>query len=234
MNCLLLDDEQPALDLLEDNARQIPFLNIVAATRSPMEALACIRTQAVDLVLLDINMPGLSGLELLRSLPNKPMAILITAYAEHALEGFNLDVVDYLVKPVAFHRFLKAVQKAHELYRSRQHAKPTETENDYFYVNAGYSLVKVSYSEITYMESLKDYVKINLTGGRNLITRLAIKSIEEKLHPSRFMRVHRSFVVALHKIEQVQKNRLLIEGQEIPIGDNFRAKLNEHITQKNL
>jgi len=235
MNCILVDDEKPALELLEDNVRQVPYLHVSAWCRKPMQVLEVLKTQQIDLMFLDIHMPGLNGLELLRSLSNPPMVILVTAYAEHALDGFNLDVVDYLVKPVPFSRFLKAVQKAHELYQVRHlQSRNILAEHDHVFVNANYSLVKIRIQDITFIEGMKDYVKINLVDGKPVMTRMGLRSIEEKLGSERFMRVHKSYIIALDKIESVQKAQLVMMGVEIPIGEGYRNSLQTYVADKNL
>lgn len=235
MNCILVDDEKPALELLEDNVKRVPYLQVTACCRKPMQVLEVLKTQQIDLMFLDIHMPGLNGLELLRSLSNPPMVILVTAYAEHALDGFNLDVVDYLVKPVPFSRFLKAVQKAHELYQARYlQPKVITIENDYVFVNANYALVKIRIQDITFIEGMKDYVKINLVDGKPVMTRMGLRSIEEKLGTERFMRVHKSYIIALDKIETVQKLQLMIQETEIPIGEAYRPVIQQYVRVKNL
>ncbi len=235
MNCVLVDDEKPALELLEDNVRQIPYLNIVATCRNPMQVLEVLQMQQVDLLFLDIQMPGINGLELIRSLKNPPMIILVTAYQEHALDGFNLDVVDYLVKPVPFPRFLKAVQKAQELYQIRLPQSKTSPQNhDHVFVNANYSLVKVMLQDITFIEGLKDYVRINLTEGSPVVTRMGLKGIEERFSAERFMRIHKSYIIALDKIESIQKTQLVVAGVEIPVGDGYRQALQAYISGRNL
>ncbi len=235
MNCILLDDERPALDLLEDNVKKIPYLNIIALCRNPMQAIEIMKEHPIDLMFLDVQMPILNGLELLRSLKRPPMVILVTAYEEHALAGFNLDVVDYLVKPVPFARFLKAVEKAYELYQARQLPFKTPViENDHVFVNANYSLIKISIRDITYIEGLKDYVRINLKDNKPIVTRMGLRGIEEKLHSEIFMRIHKSYIIALDKIESIQKTQLVIAGQEIPIGDTYRQSLQEYVNRKNL
>ncbi|ATP57930.1 DNA-binding response regulator [Pedobacter ginsengisoli] len=235
MNCILIDDESPALELLEDNVRQIPYLNVIASVRSPMQVFDLIKENQVDLMFLDIQMPGINGLELLRSLKQPPMVIMVTAYQEHALDGFNLDVVDYLVKPVPFSRFLKAVEKARELYQVR-HGKPKaiQPENDHVFVNANYSLVKVKMQDITFIEGLKDYVRINIEDGKQVITRMGLKGVEEKLSSGRFMRIHKSYIISLEKIDAVQKTQVIVAGTEIPIGEGYRSALQAYVNGKNL
>ncbi|WGQ09449.1 LytTR family DNA-binding domain-containing protein [Pedobacter gandavensis] len=234
MNCLLLDDEKPALDLLEDNVRQLPYLNIVASCRKPAEVMEILKTQQIDLMFLDIQMPGINGLELLRALEHPPMVIMVTAYGEHALDGFDLDVVDYLIKPVPFPRFLKAVQKAHVLYQSKHvQKKLVLDENDHFFVNANYALVKVKVQEITFIEGMKDYVRINNTDGKPVTTRMGLKIVEERLGSGNFMRVHRSFIIALNKIESIQKSQITVAGVDIPIGEAYRQQFQDYIAQLN-
>ncbi len=235
MNCLAVDDESLALDLLEDNIRKVPFLNLVARCRNAFEAMEHLRREPIHLIFLDIQMPGLTGVQFLQSLgPNPPMVIFVTAYEQYALEGFNLDVVDYLLKPVSFERFLKAVTKAHELHHLRleaRHEAPNLTApelpavappGDFLFVNADYSLVKIRLSDITYVEGLKDYVKIYQEGQtRPVITRLTMKALEEKLPTARFLRVHKSYIVSLDKIESVRNLRIKMGAAQIPVSEHY-------------
>jgi two-component system LytT family response regulator len=234
MNCIIVDDELPARELLADNIRQFTYLNLLGQARNAAEALVLLAREKVDLMFLDIQMPGLTGLELLSSLRRQPLVILVTAFEEHALEGFGLDVVDYLVKPVPFPRFAKAVQKANELYQWRELAlqKASPVQQEHVFVNANYALVKVALDDIILIEGLGDYVKIWLTPRKEIITRLSLKSVEEKLDPARFMRVHKSYIIAVRRIESVQKTQLIIDGREIPIGDNYRATLQAYLDDK--
>lgn len=235
MDCILIDDEMPALELLEDNVKRLPDLKIIASCRNPMQAMKVMQEHHVDLIFLDIQMPGINGLEFLRALKQPPMVIMVTAYQDHALDGFNLDVIDYLVKPVPFPRFLKAVEKARELYQLRKpKAKLVQPDHDHVFVNANYSLVKVRMQDITFIEGLKDYVKINIADGKQVVTRMGLKGIEERLSSDRFMRIHKSFIIALDKIESVQKSQIIIDGVEIPIGEGYRQALLIYINGKNL
>lgn len=222
MNCIAVDDESLALDLLVDNIQQIPYLKLVKRCKNAFEAMDALRNEQVDLMFLDIQMPGITGIQLLQGLSYSPMVIFITAYDQYALEGFNLDVVDYLLKPVAFERFLKATNKAYELLSLRkQEIKPT-VENDYFFVHADYSLVKIRMSEIVYVEGLKDYLKIYLAGqSRPVVTRMTMKSLEENLPVSHFVRVHRSYIVALDKIDCIRNQKIKIGEVFIPISEHY-------------
>lgn len=205
MNCIAVDDERLVLDLLVDNISKVPFLRLVGRCRNAMEAMEVLHKEPVDLIFLDIQMPGLNGLQFISSLPSPPMVIFITAYKEHALEGFNLNAVDYLLKPVAFERFLKACNKAQELYDLRVGA--TGALPDYFFVYVEYNLEKISIPSILYIEGMKDYVKVFMEGAtRPLITKMSMKAMEEKLAGHRLARIHRSYIVHLDKITSIRRD----------------------------
>lgn len=227
IRCLAIDDETLALDLLEDNIRQIPFLHLVKRCKNAYEAIAILQNEEIDLIFVDIQMPGLTGIQLLNSLQVKPMVIFITAYEKYAIESFNLDVMDYLLKPVPFERFLKAANKALEYYnlKQKQTQQPNAT-NDFLFVNAEYSLIKIIVNDITHIEGLKDYIKIHLnTSTKAVITRMNLKAIEEKLPANKFIRVHKSFIISIDKITSVRKNRIFIKETEIPLSDFYRDNL---------
>ena len=240
IRCLLVDDEKLALELMEDNVAKVPYLKLQGKCKNAMEAMDFMRREPVDLIFLDVQMPGISGIQFLNSLTNPPMVIMVTAYENYALEGFNLDVVDYLVKPVAFERFLKAVNKAYELISLRQQkdnpvqqvqAKTTPDTN-YIFVNADYSVVRINIPDVLYIEGLKDYVKIYLHNAtKPVITRLSMRFMEEKLPGEGFARVHKSFIVALDKITAYKKNRLMLGETEIPVSDNYKDKILTYIGQ---
>lgn len=232
MKCVAIDDEPLALALLVDNIRQVPSLQLVASCGNAMEALTVLNQQEVDLIFLDIQMPGLTGLQFLQSLSVRPMVILITAYEKYALEGFNLDVIDYLVKPVPFERFLKACNKARDFFRLKNSAPPTE-QPDYFFVNAEYGLIKIVISEIVLIEGLKDYLKIHLADGKNLVIRMSLKSIEEKLPQNKFFRIHKSYIVAISQITSIRKNSVFLGERELPLSDHYKEDLFRVIGQGN-
>ncbi len=230
MRCIAVDDEKLALDLLEDNIKRIPYLNLVRRCKTAIEASAVITEEEVDLIFMDVQMPGLSGLQFLHTMPVRPLVILITAYDKYALEGFNLNVVDYLVKPVPFERFLKACNKAYEIFRLKKAGASTgsEKERDYFFVNVEYNQVRVNYDDITYVEGMKDYVKIHLQdAARPVITRMSMKAIEERLPTAAFMRIHKSFIVALKKVSGIKRGMVVIEKDEIPLSDSFKHSLEQ-------
>lgn len=226
LRCMAIDDEELALELLEDNIRKVPYLELVASCNNPLEAIKVFQEKQVDLVFLDIQMPGLTGLQFIQSMPSTCMFILITAYEKYALEGYNLNVVDYLVKPVELDRFVKACNKALQLYQLRNRkAGSTEPPADYFFVNVEYSLLKVQKSDISYIEGFKDYIKIHLKStSKPVVTRMSVKTIEEQLG-SGFFRIHKSFIVALSAITSIRKNSVFIDTIELPISDNYRDQL---------
>ena len=234
MKCIAVDDEPLALALLLDNIRQVPSLEIVAACNTAMEAFDVLNKQEVDLIFLDIQMPGLTGLQLLQSLSVRPMVILITAYEKYALEGFNLDVIDYLVKPVPFERFLKACNKAVDFYRLKKNAfSESVAWPEYFFVHAEYGLVKIVFSEIRLIEGLKDYLKIHLGESKPLVIRMSMKSIEEKLPPGKFFRIHKSYIIAISQITTIRRNSVFLGELELPLSDLYKEDLMREIGQGN-
>ena len=229
LNCIVVDDEKLVLDLLVDNIRQVPFLNLVARCKNALEAAEVLHKEKIDLIFLDIQMPGLNGLQFVKSLQRPPMVIFITAYKEHAVEGFTLDAVDYLVKPVSFERFLKACNKAFDLYNLQHQASPKELLPDYFFVYVEYNLVKISIPDILYIESMKDYVKIFLQGAaKPIITKMSLKSLEEKLAPYRFARIHKSYIISADKVTAIKRDLICIGPIELPLGESYRPNV-EHL-----
>ena len=224
LRCIAIDDEPLALELLEDNISKVPYLQLVASCSNPVEAMKLMQEQTIDLIFLDIQMPGLTGIQFLQSLTQRPMAILITAYEKYALEGYNLDVVDYLVKPVSLDRFIKACNKAWELYQLRN--KPAALAGiapDYIFVNVDYSLLKIVLSDITWIEGLKDYIRINLKStSKAVITRMGMKTIEEELPSSQFIRIHKSYIISKQQITAVRKNSVFLGTIELPVSENYR------------
>lgn len=234
MRCIAVDDESLALDLLEDNIRKVPFLTLVKRCKNAFEAHEVVMKENIDLMFLDIQMPGISGVQFLQSISNPPIVIFITAYEQFALQGFNLDVVDYLLKPVSFDRFLKAANKAHELFTLKK-AAPNNTSSEYLFVNSEYNLVKLNIGDIIYIEGLKDYIKIFIANAtRPIITRLSMKSIEEKLPLDRFARVHKSFIIAIDRIISIRKGKISINNVHVPISEHYKENLYRFIDPKSL
>src|SRR5665213_706430 len=225
IRCLAVDDEPLALELLEDNISKVPFLELVAGCDNVMDAMKVMQDEKVDLIFLDIQMPGLTGLQFIESMTEKPMIILITAYKQYALEGYNLDVLDYLVKPVSLDRFIKACNKANQLFELKAGRKKTDSSAipEYIFVNADYKLVKITLADIIYIEGLKDYIKIHLKSTPNpVVTRMAVKTIEEQLPENRFIRIHKSYIVSISFISSIRKSSVYIDSLELPLGDTYR------------
>jgi DNA-binding LytR/AlgR family response regulator len=223
MQCIAVDDEKLVLDLLVDNISRVPFLRLAGRCRNAMEAMDILHKEPVDLIFLDIQMPGLNGLQFISSLPSPPMVIFITAYGEHALEGFNLDAVDYLLKPVSFERFLKACNKARELHALRSAGGAGGRAPDYFFVYVEYNLEKISIPSILYIEGMKDYIKVFMEGAaRPLITKMSMKAMEEKLAGHRLARIHRSYIVHLDKITSIRRDVVVVGKAELPLSDGYR------------
>jgi DNA-binding LytR/AlgR family response regulator len=228
INCIAVDDEPLALGLLADNISKVPYLKLEASCNDAFEATKVLQEKNIDLVFIDIQMPGLTGLQLISSLQYKPMVILTTAYRQYALDGYQLNVVDYLLKPVDMARFMAACNKAKDLYELRNAAqvnrKPENTTPDYFFINVDYSLMKVVFKDIIWIEGLRDYVKIYLksTPGKPLVTRVSIKSLEEQLPPSLFIRIHKSYIISVDSITSVRKNSVFIKDQELTVGETYK------------
>lgn len=227
MRCMVIDDEQLVRELLEDNIRQVPFLQWVTSCRNALEATEALQQNPVDLLFLDIQMPRVNGLQFLQTLSDPPLVIIVSAYEQYALEGFDLRVVDYLLKPFSFERFLKACNRAQEQFRFRQGdrlaaAAPVED----FFVNVEYALVKITAADILYVEGVKDYVKIYLASSqRPVLTRMTLKALEEKLVPPAFVRTHKSYLVSVKKITTVKRDLVCIGDTEIPISVSYKANI---------
>jgi DNA-binding LytR/AlgR family response regulator len=227
IRCLAIDDEELSLDLLEDNIRRVPFLQLVGRCSNAYQAMEIMRREPIDLLFLDIQMPGLKGTEFVQSLVQRPIVIFVTAFKKYALEGFELDVLDYLVKPVLFERFLKAASKAADHHYMRSQLTPVpEQLSDFLFVNVEYNLVKIMVNEITYIEGLKDYLRIHLSSGKApVVTKLPMKTLSDRLSPFKFARVHKSFIVAVDKINFIRKNRIYIDKEILPVSDFYKDTL---------
>jgi DNA-binding LytR/AlgR family response regulator len=226
LRCIAVDDEPLALGLLTDYIRKIPFLELVATCGDAFEAADALQRFAVDLIFIDIQMPGLTGLQFIQSLAKRPMVIIVTAYKKFAPEGFDLDVVDYLVKPMGLDRFMKACYKAQELYQLRSAPVGSAAAADFFFVNVDYSLVKVLFADIVWIEGSGDYVKIHLrSAAKPLLVRTSAKTLEAELPTDRFLRIHKSYIVAIASITAVRKNSLFIGELELPVGETYREAL---------
>jgi DNA-binding LytR/AlgR family response regulator len=221
IKCLLVDDEPIAHDVLESYIRKIDVLELVGKCLSAVEAFSVLQQGNVDLLFLDIEMPQLSGIELLRVLPHPPKVIITSAYRDYALDGYEFDVIDYLIKPVPFERFMKAVGKVMKTNVSPPVTETRLEEAPFIFVKEDRKLIKVFFQDIVYLESLRDYVRIH-TPDRKIQTRQTIAYYEELLPNEHFLRIHRSFIVSLSRIEAISVSNIEVLQQELPIGGNYK------------
>lgn len=223
IRCLIIDDEPLAIEVIKMHLSQLPELELVATFNNPIEAIELLKQDTIDLLFLDIEMPLLSGIDFIKTIPNVPKVIFTTAYRNFAIESYELDVVDYLLKPISFSRFFKAINKYKallELPISKVSTSEEVVTNDHIYVNVNKKFVKIKFADILYIESIKDYIRIHLP-DTNIVTKDAISSFEEKL-PSEFLRTHRSFIVNTVKITAFTKVDVEIGEKEIPIGSSYK------------
>lgn len=249
LKCIAVDDEPLALDIIEDYVSKVPFLELVKRTENAIEALQLVQAGGIDLVFLDIQMPDLTGIQFLKIANNKASYILTTAYSQYALESYDLNVSDYLLKPIAFDRFYKAVEKVHNQYKNNaEQAAPVpvapapvaapvaaavQPVQDFIFVKTEHKIQKIELSDILYIEGLKDYISI-FTKAERVITLQNMKRMEETLPASQFIRVHKSYIIALDKIESIERSRITICGKIIPIGDTYRDEFFKKIENKNI
>jgi DNA-binding LytR/AlgR family response regulator len=228
LKCIIIDDEPIARKLIEEFIGDIDFLELVGQAENPAKAIALINNNVVDLIFLDINMPVINGIDFLKNSKYKASIIMTTAYAEHAVEAFSLDVLDYLVKPIPFERFLKACNKAREVYETKkQLTQSAQTADDHFFIKCDNQIEKVLYMDLLYAESMLNYVLL-YTSTRKMIVYITLKSLEEQLPTNLFIKVHKSFIVNRNKIKSIEGNMVNIGSEKITISQNLREKvLNE-------
>ena len=241
LNCLIVEDEPLARNLLVEYLRKVPYLNLVDALSSPVAALEVLNENEVDILFLDIQMPEITGITLLKILQKKPQVILTTAYSEYALESYELDVVDYLLKPISFDRFLRAVDKASQRVMPNQITAPPTENNRIFteplpafvFVKDGTKLVKLRWDDILYVEGLKDYVTIYTRQGK-IVTLQRLKSLENQLPADKFIRIHHSYIVALEGIDAVYKDKVQLGQVYLPISDTYRKLFKDFIDRNHI
>ena len=237
IRCLVVDDEPLALDILEDYISKVPFLTLVKTTTSAIEGLSLVQSDAIDLVFLDVQMPELTGIQFLKIINGKCDVILTTAYSQYALDGYELDVVDYLLKPIAFDRFYKAAQKVLQNSGNTNLPAPdvlsVQKNHDFIFVKTEHKIQKIYLDDILYIEGLKDYISI-FTRSERIITLQNMKKMEESLPSKSFIRVHKSYIIALGKIESIERSRIQIGEKIIPIGDTYREYFFKQIENKNI
>jgi DNA-binding LytR/AlgR family response regulator len=231
IRCLIIDDEPLAREILKQHIAGVEALELVGTCGNAVEAISFLKEQAVDLVFLDIQMPQLLGTNFIRTLKNPPRVIFTTAYRKYAVEGFELDAVDYILKPITFERFLKAVNKVLQMNLKTEQVPSsvkenrTETKNSFLYFRAERNMVKVFFSDILYIESLKDYIKI-ITTNKTIVTKYVLSTLEEMLPGKEFIRIHRSYIVAINKIDSYNSDSIKIGKYELPIGRIYKIDVN--------
>jgi len=227
ISCIIIDDEPLARKGLKEYISDVEFLDLTGEFESPLHAEELINKGGAQLLFLDIQMPKITGLDFFRSLVHPPPVIFTTAYPQYALEGFEVNALDYLVKPISFERFLKAALKAREYFEVRE-TNAADTSEDFFFIKADNKLVKIIYDEILFVEALQNYVTIHTT-GKKYITYLTFKSVEDYLPSGKFIKVHKSFIIAIDKVESVEGNDIRIGSNHIPISRNLKDEVMEKL-----
>jgi DNA-binding LytR/AlgR family response regulator len=232
LNCLIVDDEPLARKGMEEYVNEITFLNLAGSCENALKAASRLSEGNIDLMLLDIQMPKLSGIDFLKTLKNPPLVIFTTAFSQYALESYSLDVIDYLVKPIPFDRFLKAVQKAFDFHALRLKAG-AEPADDFFFIKCDHKFEKVNYTDVLYVESMQNYCIIH-TPDRKLITYITLGNLEEQLPANRFLKVHKSFIVSLEKIKALDGHDILIGSARVPISRGIKDEVTAKIMGNHL
>jgi len=234
IKCIAIDDEPLALQQIAGYIQKIPYLELVGQCSGAFQALEILENYQVDLMFVDINMPDLNGLELVKSLTQKPLLIFTTAYSEYAIEGFKVDALDYLLKPFSFAEFSKAAGKAKNQFELIQNTQEKlDGNNDFLFIKSEYKLVRINLNDILYIEGMKEYVRIHLSGQKPVMTLLSMKSLEQKLPDSKFMRVHRSYIVNMDKITTVERFRIVFDNKVfIPVSENYKEKFQAFLDDK--
>jgi len=237
INCVIIDDEPLAREGLANYVREVDFLTLSGTGENPLELLPLLDRQTVELVFLDIQMPKMNGIEFLKILQKPPMVVITTAYPSYALEGFQLNVLDYLLKPVTFERFFKAASKARDYHRllmkSFSNDSAVTEPDDYFFIKCGSKYEKIPFEEIMYVEGMQNYVNIYTLKGK-YVTMLSLKNLEENLDQKAFIRVHKSYIVAIGKIDGIEGNEIFIQNNRIPISRNYRDQVIGQVVTKKL
>jgi len=236
IRCIAIDDEPLALRQLAAYIEKTPFLELAGLCESAMSAMEVLSSTDVDLMYVDINMPDLSGMDFVKTLENPPMVVFVTAYSEYALEGFNVNAIDYLLKPMGYADFLKSANKARKSFRSIIPGTINEETNmEYLFVKSGYKIVRISIDDIIFIEGKREYVKIHLINGKSLMPLLSLHVLEEQLPSDKFMRVHRSYIVNLTKIVTIDHSRIIFEGKgDITVSEHYKDNFHKYISSHSL
>lgn len=235
MNCIIIDDEPLALDLVESYVAKTPFLELKGKCLNAFEAMKVVSSEKIDLAFLDIQMPDMNGVEFSKTLPPGIKIIFTTAFKDYAFEGFRVNAVDYLLKPFNYAEFLKAANKAVQWINASEEKPETGHRDNFIFVKSEYRQLKINLDEVYYFEGLKDYIKIWLTSQpKPVLTLMSLKTLEQELPADRFMRVHRSFIVALDKIESVERSQIVINKERITIAEQYKNKFQAFVENNSL
>jgi two-component system, LytTR family, response regulator LytT len=231
IRCIAIDDEPLALTQIVGYISKTPFLQLVGQYASALQAISVIGNTSIDLMFVDINMPDLNGLDFVRTLENPPRIVFVTAYSEYALEGFRVDALDYLLKPVSYVDFLKSANKAKSWFDNHpQKSEEPRIDKDFLFIKSDYKVLRINFSDIIYIEGMSEYIKIHLANSKPVMTLLSMKFIEEQLPTDRFMRVHRSYIVNLTKISVIERNRIIFDGKVyIPVSEQYKVRFQEYV-----
>jgi len=233
IRCIAIDDEPLALKQIAGYVRKTPFLDLKAEFESAIKAVSFLQENEIDLMFVDINMPDLNGLDFVKSQSNPPKVIFTTAYREYAIEGFKVNALDYLLKPIDYDIFLKSANRAHEWFDLQEKKNIKIESNDVFlFIKSEYKVLRINLSDIKYIEGMREYVRIYLVGQRPIMTIVSMKKIEEYLHQNKFMRVHRSYIVNLEKITTIDRNRIIFDNNTyIPVSGQYHQKFQEYLNK---
>lgn len=233
INCIVIDDELPAIDQMEEYISRVPFLNLLKSFDNAIEPINYLKTNHVDLIFLDIEMEGFTGLQLLKSLQHKPKIVFTTAYDQYAIEAFDLNVSDYLLKPISFERFIKSLDKIFDSFAEHERKQEGEPvyKRDYFFVKTEFRMQRIDFNNILYIEGMSEYLRI-VTIKEKTMTLQSFKNMEETLPKNNFVRVHKSYIVALNKIDSVERNRIRIGNKLIPVSNTYKDTFNLMINKK--
>jgi DNA-binding LytR/AlgR family response regulator len=236
MKCVIIDDEPLAVDLLKDFVGKVESLELVSTFTNAIDAISIINQSAIDLIFLDIEMPHFTGIDFINAIEKKPLIIFTTAYSNYAVEGFNLGAVDYLVKPIPFHRFLKSVLRAQQIFNPQNSPITANTpvsipeiEQDFMFVRAEYENIKLNFADILFIEGLKDYVKIYTTDNKYTLTLISLIKLENLLSSKGFARIHRSYIINIKHVKSIQKNKVIIAEKRLPISESYKTSFFEKI-----
>jgi two-component system LytT family response regulator len=231
IRCIAIDDEPLALRQIVGYIKKTPFLELAGQCESALQAIELLENSPVDLLFVDINMPDLSGMDFVKTLENPPKIVFVTAYSEYAVEGFRVDAVDYLLKPMSYGDFLKSANKVKSLFDAiNLKSDKVNSNNDFLFIKSEYKILRINFDDIKYIEGMSEYIRIHLTNGRPVMTLLSMRAVDEILPSDRFMRVHRSYIVNLSKISVIERNRIVFDGKVyIPVSDQYKNSFQKYI-----